>query len=110
MRQNVLKVAQGSPGYAPGAYAAVLLEDAQRLLDSALSDDAVTALWRTATGRRHATDDFDADGRFWLAELARLCREYLANVDPLYTALVSPARTPLWPGRFCGRSATSPRH
>ncbi|MGW0499892.1 hypothetical protein ACWD0Z_32030 [Streptomyces sp. NPDC003007] len=66
----------------PGAQAAVLLEDVTRLLDSALSDDRVTALWRTAARRQRAVDAFDADGRTWLREIADVCTERPTAADP----------------------------
>ncbi|MGW2561010.1 hypothetical protein ACWCXB_17535 [Streptomyces sp. NPDC001514] len=93
VRENIESIARGDLGYVPGSYAAVLLEDVQRLLDSALSDDAVTALWRAASGRWNNTDEFDAVGRTWLRQVAEVCREHLKKVDPVYTSVVSPART-----------------
>ncbi|WP_416983074.1 hypothetical protein [Streptomyces sp. T028] len=82
-------------GLVPGAQAAVLLEDAVRLLDSPLGDGRITALWRAASRRCGASEDFDADGRVWLRQVAEDCREYLAEVDPAYTLVLRPARTGL---------------
>ncbi|MFD0624266.1 hypothetical protein ACFQ2K_54475 [Streptomyces sanglieri] len=76
-------------------------EDVRLLLDSALSDEAVTALWRTASRRLYvdasfdADEGFDADARAWLDRVARACRERLREVDPGYVPYLSPARTDL---------------
>ncbi|MFD7494070.1 hypothetical protein ACFV8T_16900 [Streptomyces sp. NPDC059832] len=93
--ENIRSVIGGDGACAPGSYAAVLLEDVRRLLDSALSDEAVTVLWRTASGRSCVDEAFDADGRRWLEQVAQACRERLAEVDPVYTPYLSPARTDL---------------
>ncbi|MYR57515.1 hypothetical protein GTY54_15190 [Streptomyces sp. SID625] len=123
-RQHIQKVAQGGDhGHIPGSYAAVLLEDAQRLLDCPLPDTTITTLWHAVTNHWHTTDDFDRDGRPWLEQIARQCREYLADVDPVYTPVVTPARTdlaepvlreiheiaPLLAGRVIGGGPTSDR-
>lgn len=67
----------------------------RRLLDSAPSDEAVTVLWRTASGRSCVDEAFDADGRTWLEQVAQACRERLAEVDPVCTPYLPPARTDL---------------
>ncbi|WP_031485704.1 hypothetical protein [Streptomyces bicolor] len=94
-REHIARLARADSGMTPGAQAAVLLEDVTRLLDSALSDDTVTALWHTAARRRHADDGFDADGRTWLREIAAVCTQRLTAADPAYTPFVSPPRTDL---------------
>lgn len=94
-REHVERLARADSGTTPGAQAAVLLEDVTRLLDSALADDTVTVLWRTAARRRHAVDAFDADGRTWLREIAAVCTERLTATAPAYAPFVSPPRTDL---------------
>ncbi|MFD3993990.1 hypothetical protein [Streptomyces sp. NPDC058583] len=96
-REHIQRVADDGPGHPPGAYAAVLLDDAWRLLDSALPGEAVGLLWRTAAGRPHVLDEdeFDADGRVWLEQVSQVCHAHLAEVDPAYTPFLSPARTDL---------------
>nr|BFD86906.1 hypothetical protein StreXyl84_63070 [Streptomyces sp. Xyl84] len=121
VRQHIQKVAQGGDhGHIPGSYAAVLLEDSQRLLDCPLPATTITTLWCAATNRWHTTDDFDRDGRPWLEQIARQCRAYLADVDPVYTPVVAPGRTglaepvmreiheiaPLFAGRVIGGGPT----
>lgn len=97
VRENTQRVVRADAGEIPGTQAAVLLEDAQRLLASPLSGEAVTTLWRTAAARSYVTgvDEFDADGRAWLEQVVQWCREYLAEVDPVYSPSLSPARTDL---------------
>ncbi|WP_328501963.1 hypothetical protein OG828_20545 [Streptomyces sp. NBC_00457] len=93
--ENIRTITHRDLGDGPGSQAAVLLEDVQRLLGSTLSGNAVTALWRAASGRWNYPDEFDADGRAWLEQVAQVCRERLKDVDPVYTPLVSPARAEL---------------
>ncbi|WP_435970398.1 hypothetical protein [Streptomyces sp. Qhu_M48] len=97
VRENILRVIDADHGDVPGSYAAVLLEDARRLLDSALSDPALDALWRAVSRRVRVTgaDEFDADVRAWLERVAGECREHLARIDPCYSPYVSSARTEL---------------
>ncbi|MFE5943622.1 hypothetical protein [Streptomyces sp. NPDC056480] len=95
VRENVLRVIDADYGDVPGSYAAVLLEDLRRLLDSPLPDTALSTLWRAVTRRTYATgqDEFDADVRAWFELVAAECRELLTAVDPCYLPYVSPART-----------------
>ncbi|KQX53167.1 MULTISPECIES: hypothetical protein [unclassified Streptomyces] len=95
VRENIRSVIDGDLGCVPGSSAAVLLEDVQRLLGSPLSDEEITALWRTAARRQYVDGGFDAEGRAWLERLALECSERLAEVDPVYTPFLSPARTDL---------------
>ncbi|MCF2540633.1 MULTISPECIES: hypothetical protein [Streptomyces] len=94
-REHVARLTHADSGMTPGAQAAVLLEDVTRLLDSELSEEAITALWRTAARRRRAVDAFDADGRTWLREIADVCTQRLTVADPAYEPFVSPPRTDL---------------
>ncbi|MEU3743603.1 MULTISPECIES: hypothetical protein [Streptomyces] len=97
VRENVLRVIGDDYGDVPGSYAAVLLEDARRLLDSPLPDSPLTALWRAVSRRAWVTGEgeFDADVRDWLERVAGMCGERLVEVDPCYVPYVSPARTDL---------------
>lgn len=89
-------------------------EDVRLLLDSALSDEAVTALWRTASRRLYvdasfdADEGFDADVRAWLERVARACRERLGRSTPAACRICRPPG-PTWPGPCCARSARSAR-
>ncbi|WBO63817.1 hypothetical protein [Streptomyces camelliae] len=94
-REHVGRLAHGDRGLGPGTQAAVLLQDVRRLAGSALSDDAVTALWRTAAHRWNAAEAFDADGRAWLREIAEVCTARLADVAPAYVPALPTLRSDL---------------
>ncbi|MFF9847658.1 hypothetical protein [Streptomyces litmocidini] len=93
VRENIRSVIGGDHGIVPGSSAAVLLEDAQRLLGSSLSDEEITMLWRTAARRQYVDGGFDSDGRAWLEQLVLACRERLAEVDPVYAPFLSAPRS-----------------
>jgi hypothetical protein len=77
-------------GQSPGTAAALLLEDALRLLQSPLSDAGITDLWVAASDAA-----LRMDGRDWLRLVADVCGERLGQVAPWYTAVVPPAHTEL---------------
>ncbi|MFF3889458.1 hypothetical protein [Streptomyces sp. NPDC001914] len=90
-REDVRRAAEGDDiGQTPGSAAAVLLDDALRLLRSALPDAAVSALWSGAADWPRSTD-----GRDRLRLIADVCRERLREVAPAYGPVVAPARTEL---------------
>lgn len=72
--------------------AAPMLDDALRLVGSPLSDAAVTALWRAATGRYQDLDleRRGLDGRQWLREIVDVCVERIRQDDPGFT-VIAPA-------------------
>jgi hypothetical protein len=78
------------PGQSPGTAAALLLEDALRLLDSPLSDDTITTLWVAVSDAA-----LRIDGRDWLRLVADVCEERLREVAPAYTPVLPAARTEL---------------
>ncbi|MGA4960283.1 hypothetical protein [Streptomyces lavendulocolor] len=73
----------------PGSEAAVLLEDARRMLDSDLSDDTITVLWLAATDRGHSIDEHGVGGREWLEQIVEVCEEHLTAVAPAYVPAAS---------------------
>lgn len=79
----------------PGTAAALLFEDASRLLNSPLSADTVTTLWLAVSDRGLDIDRLGIDGRDWLTLIADVCEERLRAVAPAYTPVVGPARTAL---------------
>ncbi|MFF3849414.1 hypothetical protein [Streptomyces sp. NPDC002328] len=86
-RREIRRVADADePGQSPGTAAALLLEDALRLLHSPLSDGTITALWVAVSGAA-----LRVDGRDWLRLIAGVCTERLAEVAPAYTPAVPPA-------------------
>ncbi|WP_318212146.1 MULTISPECIES: hypothetical protein [unclassified Streptomyces] len=97
VREHIQRVADDGPGRAPGTAAAVLLDDVWRLLDSALSEEALGLLWRTASKRLYVVgeDEFDADARALLEQVSQVCHAHLGEVDPAYVPFLSPARTDL---------------
>ncbi|MEU0846844.1 hypothetical protein ABZ387_02590 [Streptomyces flaveolus] len=85
-RTEIHRVADADePGQPPGSAAALLLEDALRLLHSPLSDDAITTLWVAVSDAA-----LRIDGRDWLRLIADVCEERLRTVAPAYTPLVQP--------------------
>jgi len=90
-RRQIHHVADADePWHTPGTMAALLLEDALRLLHSPLSDDTITTLWVAASDAA-----LRVDGRDWLRLVADVCGERLREVAPIYTPAVPPARTEL---------------
>lgn len=79
----------------PGTAAAMLFEDAFRLLDSPLSADTLTTLWLTVSGRGLDIDQLGIDGRDWFRLVADVSEERLRDVAPSYTPVVGPVRTAL---------------
>ncbi|MGW1726411.1 hypothetical protein ACWCQK_26170 [Streptomyces sp. NPDC002306] len=94
-REHVVRFVHADSGLVPGAQAAALMEDVTILLDSPLTDEQITAVWRTASRRRRASEEFDADVRTWLRQIAEVCREHLVVVDPAYTPRPRSVRTDL---------------
>ncbi|MEV7997198.1 hypothetical protein AB0O67_36585, partial [Streptomyces sp. NPDC086077] len=74
------------PGQSPGSAAALLLEDALRLLHSPLPDDTLTTLWVAVSDAA-----LRIDGRDWLRLITEVCEERLRTVAPTYIPVVSPA-------------------
>ncbi|MFB7330579.1 hypothetical protein ACFC00_02920 [Streptomyces adustus] len=107
-REQVIQLAHADNGLVPGAQAAALLDDVTSLLDSPLTDEEITAVWRTASRRRRAGEEFDTDGRTWLRRIAEVCRERLDAVDPAYTPTPRPARTDLADAVLAEIRATAP--
>ncbi|MFG2511490.1 hypothetical protein [Streptomyces sp. NPDC048584] len=88
-RREIRSVADGDePGQSPGTAAALLREDAVRLLRSPLSDDLITTLWVAVSDAA-----LRVDGRDWLRLVADVCEERLREVAPAYTPVVPPPRT-----------------
>jgi hypothetical protein len=90
-RREIHRVADADePGQSPGTAAALLLEDALRLLDSPLSDGTITTLWVAVSDAA-----LRVDGRDWLRLVADVCRARQREVAPAYTPVMPPARTEL---------------
>ncbi|MEU6482209.1 hypothetical protein ABZ858_36120 [Streptomyces sp. NPDC047017] len=84
------------PRQSPGTAAALLLEDAQRLLHSPLSDATLTMLWVAASDAA-----LRIDGRVWLQSVTDVCRERLSEVAPAHT------HTPAVPSARTDSAATA---
>jgi hypothetical protein len=90
-RREISRVADADePGQSPGAGAALLLEDALRLLHSPLSDGTITTLWGAVSDVA-----LPFDGRDWMRLVAEVCGERLRQVAASYTPVVLPAHTEL---------------
>jgi hypothetical protein len=93
-REAVRQAAAGDEsGQAPGSQAAVLLQDAVRLLESPLATDTLAILWAAASDRGFDIEQFGMDGRSWLRLIAEVCGEHLAEVAPSYAFSMPPARS-----------------
>ncbi|WP_406123155.1 hypothetical protein [Streptomyces sp. NBC_00989] len=79
----------------PGTAAAMLFEDAFRLLDSPLSADTLTTLWLAVSDRGLDIDQLGMDGRDFLRLVADVSEDRLRDVAPSYTPAVGPVRTAL---------------
>ncbi|MFI9752298.1 hypothetical protein [Streptomyces collinus] len=90
--ETVQRLLHADAGLVPGIQAAILLDDAQRLVDSPLEESDVTDLWLAASGRWHVRDEFDSDGRQWLREITDACRMRLRDADPAYAPYPTPFR------------------
>jgi len=82
--ETVQRLLHADAGLVPGIQAAILLDDAQRLVRSTLEDSTVTDLWLAASARWYVRDEFDSDGRQWLREITDECGLRLREVDPAY--------------------------
>jgi hypothetical protein len=79
----------------PGTAAALLFEDALRLLNSPLTADTLTTLWLAVSDRGLNIDQLGIDGRDWLRLIADVSEERLRDVAPSYTPVVGPVRAAL---------------
>ncbi|MBG0853146.1 hypothetical protein I2W78_15130 [Streptomyces spinoverrucosus] len=78
------EIVAGAADWGDGAYAATLLEDALRLLESPVSTRVIALLWRAATGLPH-DHDMRGDERAWLGEIVRICAERIRRNEPSFT-------------------------
>ncbi|WP_406080687.1 hypothetical protein OG468_10380 [Streptomyces zaomyceticus] len=86
-------VADDETGQTPGSAAAVLLQDALRLLESPLPTTVIVTLWGAASERGYDIERAGADGREWLRTIAAACRGHLAEVAPDHRPGTLPVRT-----------------
>ncbi|KUO13572.1 hypothetical protein [Streptomyces sp. DSM 15324] len=77
---DVLRRAVAADPDVPGAQAFLLLQDVSRLRDSTLSREAITALWRAATGQDLGVDG--VEGRDLLRRIEDACVERLRTLRP----------------------------
>ncbi|WP_175407684.1 hypothetical protein [Streptomyces sp. TRM64462] len=95
-RETVQKAAAGDDtAETPGSAAALLREDALRLLESTLSSDTITTLWVAASERGFSIDRFSIDARYWLGLIVEECDKRLREVAPSYTPVMQPVRVEL---------------
>ncbi|AEN12435.1 MULTISPECIES: hypothetical protein [unclassified Streptomyces] len=74
-----------------GAYAWQLLEDAQRLVSSSLSDEVIVTLWLGATRGYFDPTAHAMDGRSWLRGIAEVCVVRIRRDEPSFVP-AAPAR------------------
>ncbi|MET7754833.1 hypothetical protein ABZT27_08985 [Streptomyces sp. NPDC005389] len=88
-------VADDEAGQTPGSAAAVLLQDALRLLESPVPTDTITTAWGAASERGYDIEAAGADGRDWLRTVVAACRDHLAEVAPGHRPGALPVRSDL---------------
>jgi hypothetical protein len=71
-----------------GAGARSLLDDVLRLLESPLSDSAVTGVWNAASGGEYRIDRLGIDGRDWMRRMAELCVQRIRRDDPAFAVSI----------------------
>ncbi|MFD3660550.1 hypothetical protein ACFWVF_08090 [Streptomyces sp. NPDC058659] len=88
-------VADDETGQTPGSAAAVLLQDALRLLESPVPTGTITTVWGAASEQGYDVEQAGIDGREWLRTVAAACRDHLARVAPAYEPRTAPVRAEL---------------
>jgi hypothetical protein len=71
-----------------GAGARSLLDDVLRLLESPLSDSAVTGVWNAASGGEYRIDRLGIDGRDWMRRMAENCVRRIRRDDPAFAVSI----------------------
>jgi hypothetical protein len=79
------EIVTGAADWGDGAYAATLLEDALRLLESPLPTRMIELLWRSAIGLPYDPDGVWLDGRAWLRDIVRICVDRIHCDEPSFT-------------------------
>ncbi|MDN0193764.1 hypothetical protein [Streptomyces sp. S.PNR 29] len=79
------EIVAGAADWGDGAYAATLLQDAQRLLESPVPTPVIALLWRAATGLPYDPDAVRRDERAWLGDIVRICAERIRRDEPSFT-------------------------
>jgi hypothetical protein len=80
------EIVAGAADWGDGAYAATLLEDALRLLESPVPTRVIDLLWRATTGLPHE-HALGPDGRTWLRDIVRICAERVRRDEPSFTPI-----------------------
>ncbi|MEU4348641.1 hypothetical protein [Streptomyces sp. NPDC023838] len=79
-----LGVVEAKAGEYEGAYAYQLLADVTVLLESAMSDEAITTLWLAATRGHFDPAAHGLAGRAWLRRIASVCLARIRQDDPSF--------------------------
>ncbi|MFF4586795.1 hypothetical protein [Streptomyces sp. NPDC001388] len=79
------EIVAGAADWGDGAYAATLLDDALRLLESSVPTRVIDLLWRAAIGLPCDGDDVRRDGRAWLGDIVRICADRIRLDQPSFT-------------------------
>ncbi|MFB7931071.1 hypothetical protein ACFC4C_18405 [Streptomyces sp. NPDC056039] len=91
------EIVTGAADWGDGVYAATLVEDARRLLESPLPTRTIELLWRAAIGLPYDPDGMWLDGRAWLRDIVRIALDRMHRAEPSFAPAspVSPVDGPL---------------
>ncbi|MFF7307851.1 hypothetical protein [Streptomyces sp. NPDC008137] len=84
------EIVAGAADWGDGVYAATLVEDALRLLESPLPTRTIELLWRSAIGLSYDPDGMWLDGRAWLRDIVRISVDRIHRDEPSFSPVPPP--------------------
>ncbi|MGR4851908.1 hypothetical protein [Streptomyces sp. LARHCF252] len=84
------EIVTGAADWGDGVYAATLVEDSLRLLESPLPTRMIELLWRSAIGLPYDPDGVWLDGRAWLRDIVRISVDRIRRDEPSFSPVSPP--------------------